>query len=73
MLIKLLKNFKYVGDGKIFLNRFCPDFINKKSKKIIELYGDYWHNKTDAILRDKRRIKTYKKHGYDTLVIWEHE
>lgn len=74
-LLKLEKNnlFKYTGDGKKFIGRFCPDFIDEKNKKIIELYGDYWHKKPEAILRDKRRAITYKEHGYKLLIIWEHE
>ncbi len=77
LLTKLFKELKlhytFVGDGKIILAGFCPDFINKKEKKIIELYGDYWHNLSDYKKRDKRRLKTYKKLGYKTLIIWEHE
>ena len=70
----LPKEYKFVGDGKVFLGNFCPDFINiNGQKKIIEHYGDYWHNKPDAKIRNKRRIKTYKKYGYKTLIIWEHE
>lgn len=42
-------------------------------KKIIELYGDYWHNTPKAIRRDKRRLKVYKKYGYQTLIIQETE
>ena len=42
-------------------------------KKIIELYGDYWHNTKDGIKRNKRRLRVYKKYGYKTLIIWEHE
>lgn len=77
-LIKLLdknlpKTYKFVGDGKLIINGFCPDFVNKDNNKIIEMYGDYWHNKLKLKKRDKRRIITYKKHGYKTLVIWEHE
>ena len=78
-LIKLLntvlpKEYKYVGDGKIRIDTFNPDFINcNGQKKIIELYGDYWHNKPDELERNKRRIKVYKKYGYETLVIWEKE
>lgn len=67
------KNFIFVGNGKIMIDRFNPDFIDKKNKKIIELYGDYWHNLPNYIERDKRRLKSYKKYGYKTLVIWEHE
>ncbi|MFH0805971.1 MAG: DUF559 domain-containing protein [Patescibacteria group bacterium] len=67
------KKYKFVGNGKYWVTNFNPDFINTKSKKIIELYGDYWHNKEDVRKRDKLRIPTYKKYGYKTLVIWEKE
>jgi len=66
-------NFKFVGNGTMMINRFNPDFIDLKNKKIIELFGDYWHNREDYKIRDKKRIKTYKKYGYKTLIIWEHE
>jgi very-short-patch-repair endonuclease len=68
------KSYKFVGNGKICIDGFFPDFINcNGQKKIIELYGDYWHNKTGMKERDKRRIKAYKKYGYRTLIVWEHE
>ena len=79
IMIKLLDfyfpdEWKYVGDGKIWFARFNPDFINCNGKKsIIELFGDYWHQTSEAIENDKKRIDTYKKYGYNTLVIWESE
>lgn len=79
MLQELLKKFfgssySFVGDGKVVLNGFCPDFIsNGNEKKIIELYGDYWHKRPDLQQRDKRRIKTYKKLGYTPLIVWQKE
>ena len=79
LLNKLLNNlfpkeYKFVGDGKIILGGFNPDFINiNGQKKIIELYGDYWHNRPDSKSKHKRRINAYKKFGYKTLIIWEHE
>ena len=75
LLISLLgKKYKFVGDGKIMFDRFNPDFINiNGEKKIIEFYGDYWHNKPQSKLADKRRLKTYKKYGYETLILWESE
>jgi len=79
MLLKLLnklcpKEYKFVGDGKVVIDRFNPDFINcNGQKKIIELFGNYWHNLPASKKRDKRRIKTYRKYGYKTLVIWAHE
>ena len=74
ILISVLpKQFKYVGNGKIMIGRYNPDFIDIKNKLIIELFGDYWHNLPNYKKRDKRRLITYKKLGYRTLVIWEHE
>jgi len=47
-----------------------PDFINiNGQKKIIELYGDYWHRNDDP----QDRIDLFAKYGYQTLIIWEHE
>jgi len=70
--------FNYVGDGQIWFNGgdngcFNPDFLSKNPKYIIELYGDYWHNLPINKERDKKRLATYSKYGYKTLIIWEHE
>ena len=75
LLNEVLPNeYKFVGDGKVILGGFCPDFINTNGqKKIIELYGDYWHNLPERKKVDKRRIKTYNKLGFNTLIIWQHE
>ena len=61
--------FKYVGDFYCWIAGKNPDFIDFKNKKIIELFGDYWHKGEDP----QFRINHYKKHGYDCLVLWEHE
>lgn len=75
ILNNILPNeYKYVGNNKVLIERFNPDFINcNGKKKIIELYGTYWHNLPNYKIRDKRRLKTYRKYGYDTLIIWENE
>ena len=75
MLNTLLpKEYKFVGDGKVFIANFVPDFINVNGqKKIIEIFGDYWHKRPEVIKRDKRRKIAYKKYGYKTLIVWEHE
>lgn len=78
-IINLIKQnnlpFNYVGDGKIWFSNnnhsFNPDFLSKNPKHIIEVFGDYWHKDTQKL--DKERIRTYKKYGYKTLIIWEHE
>ena len=76
-LINLFKkeelSFKYVGDGYTFIGGKCPDFISFNPKYIIELFGDYWHNLPGAKEKDKERLHIYNKHGYKTLIIWEHE
>jgi len=62
--------YKYVGDGQFILAGKCPDFININGKKeIIEVYGDYWHKDDDP----QERIDLFKKYGYKTLILWEHE
>lgn len=82
ILINLIKKknlpFKYVGDGKFWIRgknfSFNPDFIStKKNYKIIEVFGDYWHNRDDMKKRDRERKKTYKEKNYQTLIIWEKE
>jgi len=70
--------YKYVGDGSILIGYKNPDFINVNSqKKIIELFGDYWHGeeRTGRTKRqeENQRIKHFAKYGYKTLIIWESE
>ena len=66
----LPSEYKYVGDGEFILAGKCPDFVNVNGqKKIIELYGDYWHRGQTG----KDRIVLFKQYGYQTLIIWEKE
>ena len=66
----LLNEYKFVGHGEVVIAGKCPDFINiNGQKKIIELYGNYWHQGQDP----QDRINLFKEYGYETLVIWEHE
>lgn len=81
ILIELIKEnnlkFVYVGNGKKWIFDkglfFNPDFINKKERIILELYGDYWHKRPEAIMRDQQRIEVYNKRGWKPIIIWEHE
>lgn len=77
VMINLIKEnnlpFNYVGDGQIWVGRFNPDFLSKNPKHIIEMFGDYWHNLPNVKARDKKRLKTYSRYGYKTLIIWEQE
>jgi hypothetical protein len=66
--------YKFVGNWKFFIERFNPDFISVDgSKRIIELFGDYWHNLEYKKIRDKKRLLKYSEYGYKTLVVWENE
>ena len=82
-MIKIIKNnnfpFDFVGNGRFWINggktSYNPDFIHndKTQRKIIEIFGDYWHNKEDHKERDKERIKIYKEKGFDVLIVWENQ
>lgn len=62
--------WSYVGDGKVIIERKNPDFINRNGKKlIIELFGDYWHDASEA----EDRMKFFKKYGFRCLIIWQSE
>ena len=71
--IILPHQYKYVGDGSILIEFFNPDFINKDNNKIIEMFGDYWHNRPEIKKRDYYRFRVFKRNNYRTLVVWEHE
>lgn len=67
--------FKYVGDGKFWVENMNPDFIEINGRKIaVEVLGDYWHNKTWFPDRDfEKRQKKFAEYGWRVIGIWEHE
>lgn len=82
-LIKLINKhnlpFKYVGNGKFWIENINPDFIDGNGKKIcIEMFGDYWHNPFKLIglkwsATEKGRKEILAKYGWKCLIIWESE
>lgn len=56
----------------IIIGNRIPDIINIKEKKIIELYGDYWHS-METVEEHENRMKTYEDNGYNAIVVWERE
>ncbi len=72
-IIKEYTDWEYVGNGKFHLHtkkqHRVPDFINRAKKKIIEVYGDYWHRNDNP--NDK--ITEYREIGWECIVIWESE
>lgn len=66
--------YKFVGDGSLIIKGFNPDFVNYSGEKILlEVFGDYWHNRLDWRARDIVRLKEFESLGYRTLIFWEHE
>ena len=84
ILQNILPNeYKINVEGEIMtLGRKIPDFVNVNGqKKVIEFNGCYYHScpicfsdsKIDGLKKTEERINLFKKYGYETLVIWEHE
>lgn len=62
--------YQYVGGGEFILGGKCPDYLNTDGqKKLIELFGDYWHQGQDP----QERIDYFSQYGFQTLIIWESE
>jgi len=62
--------YKYVGDGQIMIDGLFPDFINcNGEKKIIELFGAFFHEPEEEQIRKDR----FAKYGFKTLIIWDRE
>ena len=66
--------WEYTGDGKLIIGGKNPDFWNG-DHRLIELYGDYWHNLEvfPNKLTDKEIITHYQQYNYKCLVIWQRE
>jgi len=62
--------WKYTGDFSIAFGGKNPDFMTVgRQKKILELFGDWWHRGQDP----EERIAIFRSFGFDTLVVWERE
>jgi hypothetical protein len=62
--------YKYVGDGEVIIGGKNPDFINiNGQKKVIEFYGDRWHQGENP----QDRIDIFAQYGFDCLIIWQSE
>lgn len=63
-------DWKFTGDLSFTINGKCPDFVNcNGQKKIIELFGNYWHRGEN----EEDRKKIFSPFGYQTLIVWEKE
>lgn len=72
--------YRYNGDARkgVIFAGIIPDFINVNGqKKVIELFGDYWHGEKKRgrtkEQEEQRVISIYQRFGYSCLIIWESE
>jgi len=66
--------YEYVGNGKFWIEKINPDFVNCNGQKVVlEVFGDYWHNLKNVILKDKEKEEILKKYGWKRVIFWEHE
>lgn len=68
--------YKYVGDGKIFIERFNPDFINTNSKKVaIEVYARYYKSRRPESIEEwkRQRSRVFKQYGWSIVYFDETE
>ncbi len=73
-LMEIIKKYelpyKFVGNGEFILGGKNPDFMNiNGEKKLIEIYGTYWHRNHNP----EDRIQLFKQYGFNTLIFWENE
>lgn len=62
--------YKFVGDFSFSLGGKSPDFMNVNGqKKLIELFGDYWHKNDN----EADRVCHFEQYGFRTLIVWERE
>ena len=62
--------WKFVGNGEVWLGNRNPDFLNTDGRKIvIELFGTHWHDLFDVA----RRTEHYKQYGFACLCFWSDE
>jgi len=64
---------RYTGNGTYFIRckikTHVPDFKIKGQKKIIELFGNYWHKDKEL----NALVKEYNEVGWRCLIFWENE
>lgn len=65
----------YTGDGNYIIGYKNPDFKILYQKKLIEVYGNYWHTRPkQAWHQSELGAKIYYHlFGFKTLIIWESE
>jgi len=73
-IMEIFPSLTYVGDGKLWIRidtgkRKCPDFILSGSNKLIEIWGDYWHEGQSR--EDAKDV--FERAGYECLIVMQSE
>lgn len=76
-----LLGYRHTGNGGFFIGQKnsrvrVPDYVNVKEKKVLEVFGTYWHR--DMLLPEGQSHETedettqwYREHGWECTVVWE--
>jgi len=62
-------SYKYTGSGQFILMGCAPDFVHRSKRKIVEMYGERWHDPSE----EEQRIKLFAMSDYQTLIVWQRE
>ncbi len=73
IITKFALPFVFTGNGTVIVAGLNPDFVGIGSRRVIEIYGDYWHLNAVSLARDFRRRIRYEEVGYKVLVLREAE
>ena len=64
------KEWKYVGDGKVWIEGKNPDFINCNGKKIVLEYNGYYKHWRFGTEKDEEKTRHYAQYGYSTINLY---
>lgn len=63
--------------GKVVIDGKIPDFVGVNKKKLIEMFGTFWHGEQVTGRTKKKeeahKISRFKKFGYQTTIVWQDE
>jgi very-short-patch-repair endonuclease len=62
--------YRFVGDGSLIIAGKNPDFASTDGqKKLIELFGETWHEPYE----EQERCKFFEERGYKALIVWRED
>lgn len=61
--------YQFVGDGKLIIDGKNPDFVDSTGKKLVEIWGEFFHKGQNP----QDRIKFFADRGFECQVIWANE